>query len=145
MRVDEFASLLGRIQKDEVEVRRQGQEEYARDDNNCFGNFDRLSDVLKLDRKVVWSVLAGKHWDGILSYIAGNKSQREDVRRRIKDLRMYLALLWGMIDEEEGVCDLSGARRTATTAAHLSRPEAFRNVTSSCGRSNCTGCPECEG
>tara|TARA_Y100000310_G_C20509786_1_gene728235 strand:+ start:671 stop:823 length:153 start_codon:yes stop_codon:yes gene_type:complete len=42
-----------------------------------------------------------KHVDGITAYIEGHKSQREDVRGRIKDAIVYLMLLWGMIEEKD--------------------------------------------
>jgi|TARA_R100001530_G_scaffold131243_1_gene102779 hypothetical protein len=42
-----------------------------------------------------------KHIDGITAYLAGHKSQREDVRGRIKDAIVYLMLLWAMIEERE--------------------------------------------
>lgn len=103
MTSNEFADLLDRIQSEEKQVRRDGQLEYARDLDNCFANFERLA--LSLDgvftREDILIVYAFKHWDGIMSYIRGHKSQREDVRGRIKDLRMYLALLWGMIEDSE--------------------------------------------
>lgn len=79
----------------------QGQIEYARDLENVFANFDRLSSLLGTSREHILMVYAYKHLDGIISYINGHKSQREDVRQRIKDLRMYLALLWGMVEDKE--------------------------------------------
>jgi len=42
-----------------------------------------------------------KHIDGITAYLNGHKSQREDVRGRIKDAIVYLMLLWAMIEEKE--------------------------------------------
>ena len=44
-----------------------------------------------------------KHVDGIAAYVKGHKSQREDVRGRITDCIVYLMLLWGMIEEEDGI------------------------------------------
>lgn len=102
MTAEQFTALLSRIQEEEREVRTQGQAEYARDPNNVFANFDRLSTLLSLPREQILLVYAYKHIDGIISHINGHRSQREDIRGRIKDLRMYLALLWGMIDESEG-------------------------------------------
>lgn len=99
----DFAVLLSHIQGEERAVREAGQKEYAREEENAFANFERVADLLGLDRKTVLMVYALKHLDGIMSYLDGHESQREDVRGRIKDLRMYLALLWGMIDEEDGV------------------------------------------
>src|SRR5688500_16654390 len=106
MNKDQFSTLIDSIQISERQVKEDGQKEYAHDDSNVFANFDRVAKSLQLDRKQVLLVYALKHWDGIVSYIGGHKSQREDVRGRIKDLRMYLALLWGMVEEEEETFDL---------------------------------------
>lgn len=96
---DQFAALLNDIQAAEREVRVAGQKEYVHDDANAFGNFERISRQLGIPReKILWVYLI-KHMDGILAYLNGHKSQREDIRGRIKDARMYLALLWGMIEE----------------------------------------------
>jgi hypothetical protein len=100
---DEFAVLLLSIQEQERAVRAAGQAEYAHRDDNCFDNFDRAALQLNLSRERVLAVFALKHWDGIIAHINGHTSQREDVRGRIKDLRLYLALLWGMLDEADGV------------------------------------------
>lgn len=101
MKQAEFASLLDKIQEQEREVRKAGQAEYAREADNCFANFDRIGKMLNLPReKVLWIYLF-KHIDGIVAHINGHKSQREDVRGRIKDARLYLALLWGMLDDSE--------------------------------------------
>lgn len=95
-----FDDLLTHIQALERQVRDDGQREYAQDIDNVFANFDRVATHLNLTREQVLLVYALKHWDGIIAYINGHKSQREDIRGRIKDLRLYLALLWGMVDEE---------------------------------------------
>ena len=39
-----------------------------------------------------------KHMDGIISWVDGNESQREDVTGRITDAITYLCLLWGMVE-----------------------------------------------
>lgn len=103
MTKDQFSLLLSSIQLAELQVCEDGQKEYSHNESNVFANFDRVADSLKLDRKQVLLVYALKHWDGIVSYVGGHKSQREDVRGRIKDLRMYLALLWGMVEEENPI------------------------------------------
>lgn len=82
-------------------LRDAGQKEYAGSQSDAFSNFNRLATLLQLDRKHILMVYAGKHWDGIISFIRGHKSQREDVRGRINDLIVYACLLRGMIDEEE--------------------------------------------
>jgi hypothetical protein len=106
MTKDDFAKLLlDTIHPAEIQVRADGQAEYSHDDSNAFANFDRVADRLHLTREQVLLVYAEKHWDGIISYVNGHKSQREDVRGRLKDLRMYLALLWGMVEESNPSSD----------------------------------------
>lgn len=97
----DFTSILDRIQAEEIEVCGAGQAEYAHSDANVFANFDRVSSALNLPREHVLLVYALKHWDGIVAHVNGHRSQREDVRGRIKDLRMYLAILWAMIEAED--------------------------------------------
>ncbi len=84
-------------------LREAGQKEYAHNESESFANFNRLAESLQLDRKSVLLVYAQKHWDGICSFVAGHVSQREDVRGRINDQIVYLCLLRGMIDEEQGL------------------------------------------
>jgi len=86
------------------EVRRMrdaGQKEYAHDTDNVFANFDRVSNLLDVDRKKVLMTYMLKHVDGIAAYINGHKSQRENVTGRITDCIVYLTLLWGMIEDDK--------------------------------------------
>ena len=59
--------------------------------------------LLEEDRKKVLMTYMLKHVDGIAAYVKGHKSQREDVTGRITDCMVYLMLLWGMIEEEDGL------------------------------------------
>lgn len=95
----EMAKLLLFIQDKEREVRDQGQREYA-DLDNCFANFDADSQH-GVDRIQSIMTHATKHWRGINAWVKTRQDQRDDIRGRIKDLRMYLALLWAAINEEE--------------------------------------------
>lgn len=97
----EFGELLVQIQKMEREVSDAGQREYAHNSSNCHANFDRLADLLGLRAEQVLLVYLMKHMDGIVAWVNGHRSQREDVRGRIKDARMYLAILWGMAERAE--------------------------------------------
>jgi hypothetical protein len=99
----EVAELMDFIFAECKGTREAGQKEYAHDDSNALANFDDDAERLGIDRKIAWSVFANKHWRGVHAHIKGHKSQREDVRGRIKDLIVYLVLLWAMIDDEEGV------------------------------------------
>ena len=89
---------------DEVRsMRNAGQKEYAHNKDNVFANFDRVGNLLEVDRKKVLMTYMLKHIDGIAAYVKGHKSQREDVTGRITDCVVYLMLLWAMIEEEDGI------------------------------------------
>ena|SRR2546428_6381543 len=99
MTQEQMANIMELMANEEQQTRAAGQKEYAHGD--AFGNFNRLASSLNMDRKTVLWVYLQKHLDGILAYLNGHKSQREDVRGRIMDARVYLALLRGMIEEDE--------------------------------------------
>ena len=100
MNQKEMSHVMDNILTKVSVMRDAGQKEYAHDDSNVFANFNRISDLLSIDRKSVLMTYMLKHIDGITAYIKGHKSQREDVRGRITDCIVYLMLLWGMIEEE---------------------------------------------
>ena len=86
------------------DLREDGQKEYARSEDNAFGNFERIAmwmDGMPITRETVLMVYTLKHLDGIMSHLSGHTSQREDVRGRINDFIVYLTLLRGMIEEDE--------------------------------------------
>ena len=101
MTTEEDVSLLFEHYFTEImETRKCGQKEYAKT-GNAFANFETLAKDLGMSQEKVLWVYAMKHRDGIASYLNGHTSQREDVRGRIKDLVVYLFLLWAMIDEKD--------------------------------------------
>jgi hypothetical protein len=101
---DALGHLMREVFEQEImALREAGQKEYAHDVDNAFANFERAAEDLGLDRKMVLWVFAMKHRDGIASFLQGHRSQRENVRGRINDLIVYLLILRGMIEEEEGV------------------------------------------
>ena len=83
------------------QTRDEGQKEYAHTDDNGFANFDRVGSLLSISSEKTLMVYLLKHIDGITAHLSGHKSQREDVRGRIKDAIVYLMLLWAMIEERE--------------------------------------------
>ena len=86
-----------------LKMHKEGQREYAHDEDNVFANFDRIANQTDTDRKFVLWIYLMKHIDGIAAYINGHKSQREDVRGRITDALVYLIILWAMINKDEGM------------------------------------------
>ena len=92
---------MDKIWKEVRSTRDDGQKEYAHTDNNVFANFDRVGSLLEIGSERTLMVYLLKHIDGITAHVKGHKSQREDVRGRIKDAIVYLMLLWAMIEEKE--------------------------------------------
>ena len=92
---------MGDMLETEFELWKSGQKEYARSPN-IFSNFTRLAETLNMKPEEILLVYSMKHLDGIISWINGHKSQREDVRGRINDLRVYLAILYLMVEVYEG-------------------------------------------
>jgi hypothetical protein len=76
-------------------LRDKCHDDYARTES-AFANFERLALDLGLPKEKILLVYATKHWDGIKAYVNGTDSKREDVTGRIKDLIVYLCLLYGM-------------------------------------------------
>lgn len=96
------AASIERVFNDEIKLLyRAGQAEYAHDRENAFANFERQAEEQGITPEQVLCVFARKHWDGIVAFVRGHKSQREDVRGRINDLIVYLHLLRAMIDAGE--------------------------------------------
>jgi hypothetical protein len=106
MNLKTYNQLMDKIIAEVKDTRLQGQKEYARTEDNIFANFDRISDLIDVPSSKVLMTYLYKHIDGIAAYVNGHKSQREDVRGRIKDVIVYLTLLWGMVDEAENLDDL---------------------------------------
>jgi hypothetical protein len=101
MTKDEFNKFIRRkFDNDILDTSKSGQSEYALS-QDAFDNFNRLATELGVSRQQVLLVYFSKHRDGVISYIKGHKSQREPVQGRIKDMIVYLFLLWGMVEEEE--------------------------------------------
>lgn len=99
----DVAKLMDEIFASCQETRREGQKEYAHDEQNALRNFEATGAELNIPREKVCWIFAKKHLDGVLAYINGHRSQREDVRGRIKDLIVYLVLLWAMFDDDDAV------------------------------------------
>ena len=96
-------NLIKKIFKQIQKTREAGQKEYARKQSNAFANFERVADYIGSSKEKVLMTYVYKHIDGIMAYINGHTSQREDVRGRIKDIMVYMTLLWAMVEESEDI------------------------------------------
>lgn len=101
MNYKKMTSLMNNIWKQVQQTRDDGQKEYAHGQDNVFANFDRVGSLLSITSEKTLMVYLLKHIDGITAYLSGHKSQREDVRGRIKDAIVYLILLWAMVEERD--------------------------------------------
>ena len=68
-----------------INMRDEGQKEYAHTDKNVFANFERTGKLLGVEREKILMTFLLKHIDGIAAYANGHKSQREDITGRITD------------------------------------------------------------
>ena len=98
MKKSEFDNLFKLIIHEVKKTRDSGQKEYAHTEDNVFANFERVATSLDISKEQALMVYLSKHIDGINAWVKGYKSQREDVRGRIKDAIVYLCLLWGMAE-----------------------------------------------
>ena len=78
-------------------TRAAGQDEYARNSENVFANFDRIATLLDQSREEVILTYLMKHLDGIISHVRGHVGQREGIEGRFDDLHVYLLLLQASI------------------------------------------------
>ena len=99
---EQMSEIMEAVFQECRNLRDAGQKEYAGVGQDAFANFNRVALMTGIDRRAALMVYALKHWDGIIHHIKGQISQRENVRGRIDDLIVYMCLLRGMIDEEEG-------------------------------------------
>jgi hypothetical protein len=84
-----------------INTREQGQDEYARTKDDVLANFKRVASWQNRSQESVLMTYMLKHIDGILSYVNGYESQRENIRGRITDVMVYCMLLWAMIEDNE--------------------------------------------
>ena len=101
---------MNRVQMEEImeriinlvsDTREAGQNEYARDSENVFANFERVASFTKTTREKALLTYMIKHIDGLCAYADGHRSQREDVRGRLTDIIVYAMLFWGMVESNE--------------------------------------------
>lgn len=97
---DDVARLMDEMHSEEQQVRGEGQKEYAHDESNALANFEDGAKITGISREQALFLLLHKHIRGIAAYVQGHRSQREDIRGRIKDARVYLALLRAMVEDD---------------------------------------------
>ena len=101
MDVKHFENLYQRMTEEEIKIGKGKGKEYTQG-NDRLDNFKRLGKELDLDpKKILWIYLK-KHLDSICSFIKTNQVfSEEPIEGRIKDARVYLALLRGLIEDQK--------------------------------------------
>lgn len=95
----DVADIMETIFQECRALREAGQKEYAHSNENALSNFEKLASDLQITREKILLIYFKKHYDGVVSWVNGHKSQREDVRGRINDMIAYLCLLRAMVED----------------------------------------------
>ena len=93
-----FEKLYQKMVEEELKIGKTKALEYTRGKDR-FDNFKRLGAELLLSPKIILWIYLKKHLDSILHYILHEEVLSEPIESRIKDARVYLALLRGLIEE----------------------------------------------
>lgn len=100
MDVKFFEELYQKMTEEEIKIGKEKGKEYTQG-NDRLDNFKRIAKESNLDPKMVLWVYLKKHLDSICSFIKYNQTfSEEPIEGRIKDARVYLALLRGLIEDE---------------------------------------------
>ena len=104
MTFEDFDILLGKMNEEETVIAKTKGKEYTQGDR--LDNFKRLSQELGITAKQVLWIYLKKHLDSILYFIKEDSFGNhvilsEPIEGRIKDARVYLSLLRGLIDEDK--------------------------------------------
>jgi hypothetical protein len=105
MTYEQFHRIIEVMHQEEIEIGATKGKEYTQGDR--LDNFKRLAIEMKISPKQVLWVYLKKHLDSIASYIAVDAKSAtppvlsEPIEGRIKDARVYLSLLRGLIEEEK--------------------------------------------
>lgn len=97
---DEFDQLLDDLFEQVRKINDSKGLEYATHDD-ALANFRRRGAELGLSPLQVWGIFYGKHHDAILSYLRRGGTLSEPIEGRIHDAILYLALLAGLVAEQE--------------------------------------------
>jgi hypothetical protein len=101
MNFEDFDKLYQKMTEEEMIIGRTKGMEYT-DGSDRLDNFKRLGRDLGCSPKMILWIYLRKHIDSLDTYIRtqGQQPMSEPIQGRIKDARVYLALLRGLIEED---------------------------------------------
>ena len=101
MTYQKFNELLDEMYAEERALGDSKGKEYTVGEDR-LDNFKRHAKTLRLTPKQILWIYFVKHIDSIASYVRlGTVLSNETIEARIKDARVYLSLLRGLIEEEK--------------------------------------------
>jgi len=103
--------MVGMQDEELKEWKRKGQDYADYDGSNALANFDRIAERSDMDPSQVLMIYCEKHMDAIWKWTKRKTTATEDIRGRIKDVRVYMALLRALVDryyERENVVKSNG-------------------------------------
>jgi hypothetical protein len=97
-----FNTLLRELQQEETEANRTKGVEYA-GESDALANFKEGAEAIsRADALDVCFVYFYKHYTAVRSFVENRETRSETLQSRIKDLRLYAALLYALALETEG-------------------------------------------
>lgn len=100
---NDFEQLVSRMVTDEGATISGKGEEYTHGSKDRLASFKETAAATGMSPKQVCLVYMSKHWQALCNFVAtGEVKSNEDVTSRIMDLRVYLALMRAIIEEERG-------------------------------------------
>ena len=98
MTYEDFDKLMDQMIAEEKAIGNTKGKEYTQGDR--LDNFKRLAAELGITPLQVLWIYLKKHLDSIAHYVRTEKVLSEPIQGRIKDARVYLSLLRGLIEEK---------------------------------------------
>ena len=96
---EDFLRLIEKMHQEEIEEHRNKGADYA-SESDVLSNFKEEGQDLDLSPEKILEVYLNKHIRAIKKFIKTGKLESEPIESRIKDSRLYLALLQALIEEK---------------------------------------------
>jgi len=97
-----FIELLKLMHQEEIKEWERKNSDYA-SEIDCLSNFKEEGKTLDLSSEIILGVYLNKHLSAIKKYIKTKKLESEPIEERIKDARLYLALLNALISDKKHI------------------------------------------
>lgn len=116
MKQGQIDALFRMFQHDETELQRRKCADYADVENDVLSNFKEAGREADIHTLQAWFTYWYKHYTAIRSFVRGHHNQTDSLYERIRDLRIYLVLLYalaidvGALNEEVPLLNVKNER-----------------------------------